>query len=208
MNLEDSEDDFLPQRGTAAGRLNRAISRARRSLQSESTSLASELGSRFPFARSQPSSTSRQSASRRKLSTWKVVPCLLSGPSIVSVPKKGVLDTLCKCGLGTLWFTKEDPLSIATYLIPEELHFLFLCLYPILSGISYEMCKAAGPGNSVIVALDIDDPRKKPEADHEFFPFFAPDRLKTAIGRKGRIYIRPLKEIELENITKMPEYLV
>lgn len=153
MNLEDSEDDFLPQRGTAAGRLNRAISRAIRSLQSESTSLASELGSRFPFARSQPSSTSRQSASKRKLSTWKVVPCLSSGPSIVSVPKKGVLDTLCKCGLGTLWFTKEDPQEIV---------------------------------------LDIDDPRKKPEAD--YFPFFAPDRLKTAIGRKGRIYIRPLKE--------------
>ena len=87
---------------------------------------------------------------------WKVVQRVLSGPNIHSLPKRGPLDRLCKCGLGTLWFTKDDPLSIGTYLTPDELHYLFLCLYPILAGIPYEFCKAAGPGNTVIVALDIE----------------------------------------------------
>ena len=199
-----------PTATTAAGRLNQAIRRARLSLQrqgSSSSDLASELGRRFPFAspsQGEPSRTTK----KKRISAWKVVPCTLSGPNIHTVPKRGNLDRLCKRGLGTLWFTKEDPLSIPTYLTPEELHFLILCLYPTLSRIPYEFCKAAGPGNSVILSLDIDDSRMKSHKDREFLPFFAPDRLKDAIGRKGRVYIRPLKRIDLADLAPIPEYLV
>ena len=126
-----------PTTTTAAGRLNQAIRRARLSLQrqgSSSSDLASELGRRFPFAspsQGEPSRTTK----KKRISAWKVVPCTLSGPNIHTVPKRGNLDRVCKRGLGTLWFTKEDPLSIPTYLTPEELHFLILCLYPTLSRI-------------------------------------------------------------------------
>ena len=183
MDIDD-DDDFQQVQSTAAGCLNRAIRRARLSLSMDSSpsSVADELGARFPFARSQRPSTSQDSSSRstkrKRGGVWKVVPCAVAGPDVKSVPRKGLLDQLCKRGLGTLWFTKEDSLTIPTYLTPDELHFILMCLYPVLSGIPYEFCKATGGGNQVLVPLDIIDERKKPRRDREFFPYFSPDRVK------------------------------
>lgn len=202
FELMEDDEDFEP---TSTARLNDAIRRARLSLRrGGSQGLASELGSRFPFARSQQMGAT----TKRKRAVWKVVPCALSGPGIMSVPKKGILDRLCKHRMGTLWFTKEDPLQIPTYLTPDELHFMFLCLYPMLSGIPYEFCKATGPGNNVIVPLDIPDTGSRPRRDREFVPFFSPDRVKAAIDRKGRIYVRPLIQIDIGTLVQVPEYLV
>ncbi len=59
-------------------------------------------------------------------------------------------------------------------------------MYPILAGIFYE---AAGLGDTVIVALDIDDPRMKPNKDHEFSPFLLQPALKgiTILPVYGKI---------------------
>ena len=202
MDADHDDDDFDDPTSV---RLNNAIRRARLTLRRGGPEgLANELGLRFPFARSQQTGTT----AKRKRAVWKVVPCALSSPSIMSVPKKGTLDRLCKHRMGTLWFTKEDPLHIPTYLTPDELHYLFLCLYPMLSGIPYEFCKATGPGNNVVVPLDIPDTSSRPRRDREFVPFFSPDRVKAAIGRKGRVYVRPLIQIDLGTLVQVPEYLV
>ena len=74
---------------------------------------------------------------------------------------------------------------------------MIICLYPLLQNISYEFCKAAGPGNNVIIALPVEDKRLKPMAGRNFVPFCTPDELKRFIGRKGKLYIRPLQSIDL-----------
>ena len=189
----------------ATSRLSLAIDRARRALTtSRKRSFAEELAGRFPFA-----SVSRKSGSKRKKRLpWKVVPCVVSSPDTNKVPIKSQMDTLCKVGLGTLWFSREDQLDLATYLTPEELHFLLLCLYPKLKEIPYEFCKATGPGNSVIVPFAIEDPRMKPRSNHQFRPYFSPDRLKELVGRKGRLYIRPVMPIDLPRCRRLPEHEV
>ena len=98
--------------------------------------------------------------------------------------------------------------NVPTYLTPNEFNFLLLCLYPMLDGIPYEFCNATGPGNSVVVPLDIPDASCKPKKDKEFIPYFSPDRVKSAIGRKGRVYVRPLIQIDLGTLVEVPEYLV
>jgi hypothetical protein len=111
-------------------------------------------------------------------------------------------------GLGVLWFTKEDPLELPTYLTPAELHYLVISLYPLIRNIPYEFCKAAGPGNTVIVSLPVEDSRKKPVASGPYIPYFAPDRLKGFIGRKGKLYIRPLRSINIAACVSKSEHEV
>ncbi len=62
----------------------------------------------------------------------------------MTIPTKGTMEQLCKIGLGTRWFTSQDELAIETYLSAEEVHFLFLCLYPPLKNILYELWKKTG----------------------------------------------------------------
>ena len=193
---------------SATSRLTLALNRARRAISSSDAkkrSLTEELGGRFSFASSEPRKIRPK---RRKTLPWKVVPCVLPPPDTNKVPVKGPMDALCKVGLGTLWFSREDQLELATHLTPEELHFVILCLYPKLKEIPYEFCKATGPGNSVVVPLSIDDPRMKPRINRTFRPFFAPDRLKEPVGRKGKLYIRPVVPIDLTRCKRLPEHEV
>ena len=100
-----------------------------------------------------------------------------------------------------LWFDKDCALQLPTCLTPDELHFLIVCLYPLLKELPYEFCKATGPGNTVIISLQIEDYRMKPSASSPFIPYFTPDRLKSYIGRKGKLYIRPLCTIDIPSCT-------
>lgn len=224
MNDSDSDDDFDTQQTrckqpsrrerkvvqSAASRLSLAINRARKSLaRTRSTNTFSEeLGGRFAFASPVSRSSRKSGSKRRNLPPWRVIPCVLPSPDTNKVPVKGTLDALCKAGLGTLWFCKDDQLELPTYLSPDELHFLLLCLYPKLFGTPYEFCKAAGPGNNIIVPLVVEDARMKPSKNREFQPYFTPDRLKEAIGRKGRVYVRPLVAIDIKDCRRLPEHEV
>lgn len=178
-----------------------------------------ELATRFPFASTSaesqsgrpsgsPNLPSRRASKRKKLLPWKVLPCCVDGPAVVRVPTRSSLDRLCKLGLGVLWFTREDMLSIQTYLTPEELHFLIICLYPLIRDVPYEFCKAAGPGNNVIIDLPVEDLRMKPAANRKFVPFCTPDLLKRFIGRKGKLYIRPLQNLDVATRSLLPEHVV
>ena len=132
---------------------------------------------------------------RKKLKCWQVIPVCLQSNSTSKVPTKGVLTQLCKKRLGSKWFCSNDKLSIETDLTENELHFLLLCLYPQLQGIPYEFCKATGPGNKVLFSLTIEDQRRRPRRETRFVPYFTCAKLKEQIGRKGKLYIRPLQNI-------------
>ena len=156
------DDDFVaepakrfPSSGlsSASDRLNVAVRRGL-SVVSQS-SRPRELSDRFPFLGR--SDSTKKKAPKKAPSSWKVVPCCLAGPSSCQVPNKIELDDLCRDGLGTLWFTRdENPLEL-DFVNAEELHFLILCLYPIMAGIPYQLCRAAGLGNKVIVPLHVND---------------------------------------------------
>lgn len=186
---------------SASDRVHNAVQRGlsvlNRNRRRSSDTVSGELSDRFPFL---SRGTGRQGQGRSKkkvrISTWKTVPCCFSSPSTVRVPTKAVLDTLCRDGLGTLWFVKDqEPLELE-YLSAMELHFFLTCLYPSIRNAPYELCRAGGPGHQVLVPIPIDDPDKVPHAGRPFVPFFTVEMLKTSIGRKGRLYIRPLQEIQ------------
>lgn len=69
---------------------------------------------------------------------------------------------------------------------------MIVCLYYCLKKVPYEICRAGGPGHQVIVPLHINNPSKTPSHNQPFEPFFSVEKLKELIGRKGRLYIRPL----------------
>ena len=123
----------------------------------------------------------------------------------MNVPKKGVLDRLCHIGLGSKYFTSNEKLGLELYLSPEELYFVILCLYPQLKGIPYEFCKAAGPGNSVLVPLTISDECRRPSRGQPFRPYFSSDELTQMVERKGKLYIRPLDTISASNCPTLTE---
>ena len=52
----------------------------------------------------------------------------------------------------------------------------------------------------MIVTLVIDDEEMVPSAEQLFQPYFTVDCLKGRIGRKGRLYIRPLSIISLSSL--------
>ena len=106
------------------------------------------------------------------------------------------MDQLCRKGLGTLWLDKDVQLQLPHYYNSEELHFVFLCLYPQLVGEKYELCRAGGPSHHLILPLPIDDPEIIPSRE---LPFGTYSQLTFWIGRKGRIYIRPVTPIELNS---------
>ena len=54
------------------------------------------------------------------------------GVSAVVTDDKGVLDSLCKIGLGLKWFTAEDKLVIDVNILAEEFHFILVYLFPPL----------------------------------------------------------------------------
>ena len=186
----------LRDQGRTANRLSLALGQARCYVRQSSASgsshpsFADELGSRF-------SSSSAFGSKRKKtkVQVWKVIPVSLQNPRESSVPKRGVLGRLCRMGLGSKWFTADETLEIEAYLSADEVHFLIVCLYPQLKRIPYEFCKAAGPGNSVVVALNISDDRRKPRRGRTFHPFFSANQLKQMVGRKGKLYLRPLEAI-------------
>lgn len=179
---------------SASDRLNVAVRRGLSVIRSRrsDTSRPSELSNRFPFLDRSSGPSSNKQKKKTRGATWKTVPCCVRGPSCSHVPYKSELDELCREGLGTLWFSRtEDPLELEL-INAEELHFLILCLYPILKEVPYEFCRAAGVGNKVIVPLNIDDSRYIPDVDRPFQPYFTVLKLKDAVGRKGRLYIRPM----------------
>ncbi len=204
MDEHDSADEFQTTRRyqTAAGRLNSIIREARRTVSStQESSFMSELGSRFPFA--SPNQTSsigarRGMSKRRKVNPWKVIPCCLASPSCNRVPTRGPLSLLCKKGLGTLWFCNEDRLEVPTYYTAEEVHYVLVTLFPLLRDFPYEFCKATGPGNNVLVPLSRPNSSELEAATSVLThtPVFAADQLKGQIGRKGRLYIRPRQDID------------
>ena len=87
-------------------------------------------------------------------------------------------------------------LTIPMCLTADEVHFLIVCLYPQLQSIPYELCKATGPGHCVLVPLAVEDETKKPRRGSPFTPYFSCVKLKELIGRKGKLYIRPLEAIQ------------
>ena len=113
------------------------------------------------------------------------------------------MDQLCRKGLGTLWFDKDDQLQLPHYYNSDELHFVITSLYPTLVGNKYELCRAGGPAHHLILPLPIDDAERVPSRELPFRPYFTVDLLKERIGRKGRLYIRPLIPIELNSCPTM-----
>lgn len=173
---------------SASDRLNSVVQQGL-SVVSRDSARPRELTDRFPFLQ-------KAKKKRNRATGWKTVPCCLGGPSTSNVPCRTELDSLCREGVGTLWFTKdEDPLELEL-LQPAELHFLIVCLYPMLKSVPYEFCRAAGLGNKVIVPLKINDDMYLPAAELPFRPYFSVNQLKSAVGRRGRLYIRPLLDID------------
>lgn len=132
---------------------------------------------------------------RARICPWKTVPCCLPSHSVTRVLNRDQLDSLCREGLGTLWFTREvDPL-VLELLNARELHFLLTTLYPSLKNIPYQFCRAGGPGHQVIVPLSINESDMEPSLDYPFTPYFTVEQLKGLVGRKGCLYLRPLQEL-------------
>ena len=48
----------------------------------------------------------------------------------------------------------------------------------------------------------------KPSKNREFQSYFTPDRLKEAVGRKSRVYVRPLLAIDIKDCRWLPEHEV
>lgn len=154
----------------------------------EPSSIMEEVSSRFP-----QTAMSHKRSKRKKC--WNVIPVCLRTHRESRVPTKGKLANLCLLGLGSKWFCNEDKLAIELQFTAQEVHFLIVCLYPQLRDVPYELCKAAGPGNCVIVPLIINDPSKKARLGQPFIPPFSCVKVKELIGRKGKLYIRPLESI-------------
>ena len=170
--MSDSDSDFETagrQNKSAVG-LESAIERARlcirRHRARKRTTVVEEVRSRFPCHSSPgPSPLSRRTPTKRvKLQEWKVVPVCLEGPHTDRAPTKGVLDSLCRRGLGSKWFTSEDKFAVSVDATAEEFHFAIQCLFPLIKSIPYEFCKATGPGNVILVPLPIHDETMKPTA--------------------------------------------
>ena len=106
------------------------------------------------------------------------------------------MDGLCRIGLGTLWFTKEEEPLELDLLNAEELNYLLISLYPKLMDVPYQFCRAGGPSHQIIVPFAIEDASKVPAVDQSFSPYFTVSMLKALVGRKGRLYIRPMKPLK------------
>lgn len=132
----------------------------------------------------------------------------LDAPHIVRAPTKGVLDGLCRRGLGSKWFTTDDRFTVNVDTTAEEFDFAVQCLFPPIRSIPYEFCKTTGPGNVVLVPLPISDDNMKPKRDKSFKPFFSVSELKEMIGRKGKLYIRPLRLIHFRDSPRLTEHEV
>ena len=172
----DSDFECGSQRSGASLRLaiNRArryIKRARVSNEGHLGGFAGELAESFPChsraGPSRPANVSRPSKKRR-IQKWKFIPVCLQSPLTATVPTKGVLDSLCKLGLGSKWFSGEDKLALGVEVSSEEFHFVMVCLFPLIRDVPYEVCKATGPGNTVLIPLVIEDESLRP---HKGLPF-------------------------------------
>lgn len=137
--------------------------------------MADELSSHFPFYSRLGPSTSRGGCKKRKIEQWKFVPVCLQSPLTDRVPTKGVLGSLCKIGLGSKWFSNDDKLAVNVDTSAEEFHFLLTCLFPPIQRVPYEICKAIGPGNCVVIPLPITDESMRPQRGKPFDPV---DQLK------------------------------
>lgn len=168
--MMDSDSDFEPDDRQCGASIRLAINWARHYIKGartsrESREFAGELAERLLPCRPGPSrSPNIRRKKPRKVQQFKFIPVCVRSPLTVTVPTKGVLDHLCKLGLGSKWFCNEDKLPVPVDASAEGMHFVLLCLFPPLMDIPYEICKASGPGNSVIVPLPIDNealhPRK------------------------------------------------
>ena len=67
------------------------------------------------------------------------------------------------------------------------------------------LCKATGPGNSVLIPLEIDNEGLRPKKGIPFHPAFSVSQLRMLIGRKGKVYIRPLEEIAVDNYPRLSD---
>ena len=165
------------------------------------TSIVDEVATSF---RTRGRAKPRTAKCSKKMKFWQVVPVCLADYSR-RAPTKGAITRLCMLGLGCKWFCNEDKLSIPMCLTADEVHFLLTCLYPQLQSIPYELCKATGPGHCVLVPLAIEDETKKPRRESPFTPYFSCVKLKELIGRKGKLYIRPLEAIQDDKCPSLTE---
>ena len=78
----------------------------------------------------------------------------------------------------------------------------------MLNDTPYELCKAAGPGHNVIVPLTIEEDSFRPDVSRPFSPYFTPDEVKSQVGRKGRLYIRPSLELNMQRLPRFLEHEV
>lgn len=63
--------------------------------------------------------------------------------------------------------------------------------------VKYGLCRAGGPSHYMTVPLAVDNDEMIPSLDRPFQPYFSVDLLKERIGRKGRLYVRPLTIINM-----------
>ena len=101
------------------------------------------------------------------------------------VPTKGILDALCKIGLGSKWFNVDDKLAMDVYVSAEKFHFILICLFPPLQHLLYEICKATSPGNSIVVPLALDNESMRPCLGQPFCALFCCYSVKR-IDREER----------------------
>ena len=85
------------------------------------------------------------------------------------------MDQLCRRGLGTLWFDKDDQLQLPHHYNSDELYFVTTSLYSTLVGNKYELCRTGGPSHPLILPLPIDNPDRIPSRELPFRPYFTID---------------------------------
>lgn len=141
--MMDSDSDFKPDDRRRAASICLAINQPRRYIKRartlrESREFAGKLAERFsPCCPGPSQSPNVRRKKPRKVQQFNFIPVCVRSPLTVTVPTKGVLDHLCKLGLGSKWFCNEQYLDASA----EELHFLLLCLFLPLMDIPYEICK-------------------------------------------------------------------
>ena len=177
----DSDSDFEESGANSRGgmslrfainRARRYIKRARARGEGRLSGVAGELAETFPCHSRSPARAPSRGSKKRKIQRWRYIPVCLQSPFMSIVPTKGTLDTLCKVGLGSKWLCAEDRLSLGVEVSSEEFYFVVLCLFPPLRNIPYEICKATGPGNSVLIPLPIDNEGLQPKKGYRSSLYF------------------------------------
>lgn len=162
--------------------------------ESSSGSASCELRSLFPTV---------GATKRKKLASWKRPLLCLTGTLDTQIPSRSTQVKLAAVGVGPLWMSSDIPAEIPSCLTPEEFHALVISMFPAVQGIPYEVCKAGGPNHTAVIPLEL-PPEYVPSTDEEFRPYWSPERLKEYIKRRSKVIIRPLHQINVDNLEERP----